>query len=188
MVKLVGGDEQFVGRCAALAGCVFDDQIFTCGLVGSRSDGTLSHFEEPADAMLLMHHVIAGFELHKVDGLTATFRGFCLSRGRCTSGQVAFGKQRDFRRVVNESVDGTRSDAVEVGDSRFVDGTLESNKGTLRSCSDGDGIAGIKKTFDTGCGFDFIPAIFAGIGSVELNVSFPAWVHAETRELPYVVP
>ena len=61
----------------------FDDQIFACCLVGARSDGTLSHFEEPADAMLLMHHVIAGFELHKVNGLTATFRCFCLSRIRC---------------------------------------------------------------------------------------------------------
>ena len=64
LVKLIGGDEQFVGRGAAFAGCVFDDQIFACGLVGTRSDGTLAHFEEPADAMLLVHHVIAGLELH----------------------------------------------------------------------------------------------------------------------------
>ena len=64
LVKLIGGDEQFVGRGAAFAGCVFDDQIFACGLVGARSDGALAHFEEPADAMLLVHHVIAGLELH----------------------------------------------------------------------------------------------------------------------------
>ena len=64
LIKLIGGDEQLVRRCTALGRRVFDDQVFTGGLVGAGANGALAHFHESADAVLLMHHVIAFFEFH----------------------------------------------------------------------------------------------------------------------------
>ena len=76
LVELVGGDEQFVRRGAALGRRIFDDQVFASGFVGAGADGALAHFDEPADAVLLVHHVIAFFEFHQVDGLAPAFRRF----------------------------------------------------------------------------------------------------------------
>ena len=76
LVELVGGDEQFVRRGAALGRRIFDDQVFASGFVGAGADGALTHFDEPANAVLLVHHVIAFFELHQVDGLAPAFRRF----------------------------------------------------------------------------------------------------------------
>ncbi len=131
LVELVGGDEQFVRRRAAFAGSVFDDQVFAGGLVLAVADGTLAHLDEPADAMLFVHDVIARFEFHQVDGLAAAFRRFRLSCGGCAAGQVAFGEQGDFRGVVHETVDGARADALEIRDAGFVDRTLQSGECAL---------------------------------------------------------
>ena len=76
LVELVGGDEQFVRRGAALGRRIFDDQVFASGFVGAGADGALAHFDEPANAVLLVHHVIAFFEFHQVDGLAPAFRRF----------------------------------------------------------------------------------------------------------------
>ena len=76
LVELVGGDEQFVRRGAALGRRIFDDQVFASGFVGAGADDALTHFDEPANAVLLVHHVIAFFELHQVDGLAPAFRRF----------------------------------------------------------------------------------------------------------------
>lgn len=59
LVELVGGDEQFVRRGAALGRRIFDDQVFASGFVGAGADDALTHFDEPANAVLLVHHVIA---------------------------------------------------------------------------------------------------------------------------------
>ena len=53
-IQLIGGDEQLVGRGAALAGRVFDDKVFARGLVRPGADGALPHLQETADAVLLM--------------------------------------------------------------------------------------------------------------------------------------
>ena len=45
-------------------------------IIGAGADGALTHFDEPANAVLLVHHVIAFFELHQVDGLAPAFRRF----------------------------------------------------------------------------------------------------------------
>ena len=76
LVELVGGDEQLVRRGAALGRRIFDDQVFASGFVGAGADGALAHFDEPANAVLLVHHVIAFFEFHQVDGLAPAFRRF----------------------------------------------------------------------------------------------------------------
>ena len=58
--------------------------------------------------------------------LRRRFGVFSLSCGGCAAGQVAFGEQGDFRGVVHETVDGARSDAIEIRDAGFVDRTLQS--------------------------------------------------------------
>ena len=106
LVELVGGDVQFVGGRVAFAGRVFDDQVFTRCFRTGRADLALLHASEPADAMLLMDHVIAGFKLHQIDGFAAAFRGFGLSDRTGTASQVTFGQQRDPSVLVNEPVYG----------------------------------------------------------------------------------
>lgn len=123
--------------------------------------------------MLSVHDVIARFEFHQVDGLAAAFRRFRLSCGGCAAGQVAFGEQGDFRGVVHETVDGARSDAIEIRDAGFVDRTLQSGECALGRGRDRHRIAGVEQSFDAGGRFVFVTAVFTGFGGIKLDVAFP---------------
>ena len=137
--------------------------------------------------MLFVHDVIARFEFHQVDGLAAAFRRFRLSCGGCAAGQVAFGEQGDFRGVVHETVDGARSDAIEIRDAGFVDRTLQSGECALGRGRDRHRIAGVEQSFDAGGRFVFVTAVFTGFGGIKLDVAFPGGVDAEAGEFPHVM-
>ena len=70
LVELVGRHGQPVGRLAALAGGVLDDEV----LAGGAADGALHHLDEPAHAVLLVDDEVAGPQLQRVD-LVAPARG-----------------------------------------------------------------------------------------------------------------
>ena len=86
--------------------------------------------------MLLVHHIVAGFQLHQVDSLAPAFRGFGLGRGTGAARQVAFGQQRDAGGRVDESVDGLCTDRLEPGDAGLVDRALESGERAVRGGGD----------------------------------------------------
>ena len=186
-IQLIGGDEQLVGRGAALAGRVFDDKVFARGLVRPGADGALPHLQETADAVLLMDHVVSGFELHQVDCLAAALGGLRLTGRTGPSGQVAFGEQRGLRRRVDEPVDGLGADDVERGDAGLVDGSLQSCERALRGRGDGDLVPCVDEPLDAGRGLRLVTAVFARVAGGELHVVRAAGVHAETGEVPHVV-
>ncbi len=188
LVELVGGNEQLVGRRPTLAGRVFDDQILTRGTAVADACGALPHFDEPPDAMLLMHDVIAGLQFHQVDGLATTLRRFRLAYGGCAAGQVAFGEQCDFRGVVDESVDGAGADAIEIGDACLVDGAFQTIQRPLRARGHGHRIAGVEQSLDAGGGLLLIAAVFSGIGGIDADVPGLTVVHTETGEFPHIMP
>ena len=83
-VQLVRGHEESVGCAAALGGGVLDDQVFLHGLhavdgcgAGHRAGG---HLDEAADAVALVHHVVAGVQGERVDGVAAAARLKLLAR------------------------------------------------------------------------------------------------------------
>ena len=186
-VELVGGNEQFVRRGAALARRVFDDQVFACGRVRAGADGALAHLHETADAVLLVHHVVAGLELHQVDGLAAAFRGFGACGGAGATGQVAFGEQRDLRLRVDETVDGGGTDGVEARDTRLIDGAFEPCERALRGCGDGDRVAFVDQSFDACRGLAFVTAVFAGRFGGEAHAARAGGVHVEIGQFDDVV-
>ena len=153
LVKLVGGNVQFVGGGVAFTGRVFDDQVFPRRFRAGRADLALLHAGVSPDAMLLMNHVIAGLELHQVDGLAPTLRCLGLSDGAGTAGQVAFGEQGDSRVPIHEPVDGSRTQYVKARDAGLVDGSFESGERSLGSGGDGHDESGVNQPFNTGGGF-----------------------------------
>ena len=187
LVELVGRDEQLVGRCAAFARRVFDDQVFARRPVGAGADGALAHADEPADAVLLVHHVVAGLQLHQVDGLAAALRRFRLAGGGGAAGQVAFGEQRDLGRRVDEAVDGLRADHREAGDAGLVDRALEPRERAGRGGGDGDVDPLADEPLDAARGLRLVAAVCARVGRCEADVAGQARVDAEARQSVDVV-
>ena len=185
LIKLIGGDEQLVRRCTALGRRVFDDQVFTGGLVGAGANGALAHFDEPADAVLLMHHIIALFEFHQIDGLTPTLRRFGHSNRRASTGQVAFGEQGDFGGLAHESIDSLRPDGIERGDAGGVERTLQTGQGAGSSGGDSDMEPGFQQTVDALRSFSLVSSEFRWILRVELHMAGQCGVHTETGETNY---
>ena len=70
LVELVHRHEQPVAGLAALAGCVLDDEV----LAGRAVHGAVDELDVASDAVLLVHDVVAGLELERVDLLAATRR------------------------------------------------------------------------------------------------------------------
>ena len=66
LVELVGRHVQPVGRLAPLAGRVLDHQVFP----DRALDAAAGHLLVPADAVLLVHDVVTGGELERVDAAT----------------------------------------------------------------------------------------------------------------------
>ena len=101
LVELVGGDEQPVAGLAALARRVLDDQVFPGGAV----DGALHQLDVPADAVLLVHHVVAGLQLQRVDGVAPPARHLAHvpGRGAPPAGDVVAGEQHEPGRLVDEA-------------------------------------------------------------------------------------
>src|SRR5665647_1949113 len=69
-VELVGGHEQLVARVAALGRRVFEHEVLALGLhrvAAAAGHLALGEFDEPADAVGLVHDVVAGLELQRVD-------------------------------------------------------------------------------------------------------------------------
>ena len=110
-----------------------------------------------------------------------------MSRRRRSTSQVAFGKQDDLRRVVDETVNRARPYAIEVGDARFVDRTFETRQRTLSTGGYGHRITGFKQSFDAGSRFLSTAAEFPRIDRIKLKVTLPRGIHAKTGELPYVM-
>ena len=92
-----------------------------------------------------------------------------------------------FRGVVHETVDGARSDAIEIRDAGFVDRTLQSGECALGRGRDRHRIAGVEQSFDAGGRFVFVTAVFTGFGGIKLDVAFPGGVDAEAGEFPHVM-
>ncbi len=134
-----------------------------------------------------MHHIIAGLELHEIDGLTTAFRRFVMPHRRCTARQITFGEQGDLCRVVDETVDCAGSYAFEVGDAGLVDRTLETCQRALRAGRHGHGITGFEQSLDARRGLLLIASEFPRTGGVNLNMTLPRGIHTETRELPYIM-
>ena len=186
LVELVGGDEQLVRRGAAFARRVFDDQVFARGLCVPGSDGTLTHLDEPADAMLLVHHIVAGLQLHQVDGLAPPFRGFGLGRGAGAAGQVAFGQQRDAGGRVDESVDGLCTDRLEPGDAGLVDRALESGERAVRGGGHRHLQAGVDQSLDAGGRAMLVAPVFGRRMSRQRDASGTGGLDGEAGEPPHV--
>ncbi len=83
-VQLVRGHEESVGCAAALGGGVLDDQVFLHGLHPvdgcGAGHGAGGHLDEAADAVALVHHVVAGVQGERVDGVAAAARLKLLAR------------------------------------------------------------------------------------------------------------
>ena len=83
-VQLIRGHKETVGRAAALGGGVLDDQVFLHGLHavdgGGAGHGAGGHLDEAADAVALVHHIVAGVQGERVDGVAAAARLKLLAR------------------------------------------------------------------------------------------------------------
>ena len=187
LVELVGGNEQLVRRGAAFARRIFDDQVFARGLRVRRADGTLAHLDEPADAMLLVHHIVAGFQLHQVDGLAAALRGLGLGRGASAARQVAFGQQRDAGGRVDESVKGLRTDRIEPGDAGLVDRALETGERAVRGGGHRHIQPRVEQPLDARGGTGLVATVFGRRVRGEPHPPRQAVVHAEIGQTPDVM-
>ena len=74
LVQLVAGHEEPVARLAALAARVLDDQVLARRRVGAGADGPLHQLDEPADPVLLVHHVVVRPQLQGVDDVAPPAR------------------------------------------------------------------------------------------------------------------
>ena len=117
-VQLVGGHEEAVGRAAALGGGVLDDQVFLHGLHavdrGCTSHRAGGHLDEPADAVAFVHHVVAGVQRERVDGVAAAACLEFLSGGAsgcvgsAAAEQFGFGEDGELRLLNEEACGGGR--------------------------------------------------------------------------------
>ncbi len=101
LLQLVGGDEEPVAGLAALGRGVLHHQV----LAGGALDGALHHLDVAADAVLLVHDVVAADQGQRVDGLAAP-RGHPphVLGGRALPRQVGLGEHRQFQHRVDEAV------------------------------------------------------------------------------------
>ena len=102
LVELVGGHVEPVAGLAALAGGVLQDEVFPVGAV----DGALHQLDVAADAVLLVHHVVAGLELQRVDGVAppAGHLAHVLGGRAAPAGDVVAGDDREPGALVDEAV------------------------------------------------------------------------------------
>ena len=102
-VEGVGGDEQPVAGVAPLARRVLHHQVLTGGTAGRP----LHHVDVLADAVLGVHHVVTGFERHRVDRVTPP-AGHPRSRGlridAAGTGEVGLRQDRQPGIAQNEAV------------------------------------------------------------------------------------
>ena len=93
LLQLVGGDVEAVAGLAALGGGVLDDQV----LAGRALHGALHHLDVAADAVLLVHDVVAGLQGERVDGLAAAGRHpAAVLAGGLLPGQVGLGQDGEL--------------------------------------------------------------------------------------------
>ncbi len=105
LVQLIGGDKQPVPWRAALGRGILQDQIFA-DAVATTGDLALDEFDEPADAVLFMHHGIAGQQLQRVHGVPPLGRHAPHVLGGAGGGpsqQVSFGQQPQFETVQDKT-------------------------------------------------------------------------------------
>ena len=101
LVELVGRHVEPVGGLAALGGAVLQDEV----LPGRALHLALLHLDVAADAVLLVHDVVAGLELERVDLLLAPGRHLAhVLGGRALAGQVVAGEHRQAEAGVDEPV------------------------------------------------------------------------------------
>ena len=104
LVQLVARHVQPVRRLTPPARRVLDHQV----LPGGAGRGPRGHLHVPADAVLLVHHVVAGLELQRVDATAppAGHPAHVPGRGQPgrVPGQVALGEQGDLRGGPDEAV------------------------------------------------------------------------------------
>ena len=101
LVERVGRDEELVRWVAALGGAVLEDEV----LAHRPLHLALPHLHEPADAVLLVHDVVAGLELERVDLLLAA-RGHPahVAGGGLLAGEVLAGEHDQGGVVEGEPV------------------------------------------------------------------------------------
>ena len=111
LLQLVGGDVEPVAGLAALGGGVLDEEV----LAGRALHGALHHLDVAADAVLLVHDVVARLEGQRVDGLAATGRHPAqVLAGGALPGQIRLGEHGQLQRRVDEAVvDGSARDVHE---------------------------------------------------------------------------
>ena len=101
LVERVGRDVEPVRRAAALGGAVLEDEV----LADRAADLALLHLHEAADAVLLVHDVVAGRQLERVDLPLAAGRHLAHVAGRgLLPGQVLAGEQHQPVGLVDEAV------------------------------------------------------------------------------------
>jgi hypothetical protein len=82
----------------ALARRVLDDEV----LPRRAGDGALHHFDEPAHTVLLVHHEVAGLQLHRIDRALAAARQPGEVARRCTLPEHVGLSQHDELRGVRQ--------------------------------------------------------------------------------------
>ena len=105
LVERVGWYEEAVGGLAALGGRVFDDEVVARGCGVSSPDCARDQLDEASDTVLVVDDVVPGVQGQRVDALAPT-RGHTshVARGGAgTSGEVAFGEDRDLEVGCDES-------------------------------------------------------------------------------------
>ena len=101
LVQRVHRHVEPVARLAALGGGVLDHQV----LPDRAGDAALHHLHVPADAVLVVHHRVAGGELQRVDRVLAPDRHLAGGLvGGALPGQVAGGEHGQLDRVGDEAV------------------------------------------------------------------------------------
>ena len=101
LVERVGRHVEPVGGTATLGGAVLQDEV----LPGRAADLALPHLDEPADAVLLVDHVVAGGQLERVDLALAPGRHPAHVAGRGSlPRQVVAGQQHQPVGRVHEPV------------------------------------------------------------------------------------
>ena len=164
-IQLVGGHEEAVGCAAALGGGVLDDQVFLHGLHavdrGCTSHRAGGHLDEPADAVAFVHHVVAGVQRERVDGVAAAACLEFLSGGAsgcvgsAAAEQFGFGEDGELRLLNEEACGGGRLAHLDDAVFEFASGVgFEAGS--------------------AGCGYGGCP--FAGVEEVDESVSGAAAV------------
>ena len=114
LVERVGGHVQPVARLAPLGRRVLDDQVLALAAV----DRAAHHLDVLADAVLLVHDVVAGLELDGVDRVAAPRRqpAGVLRQRPTLAGEVGLGEERELeRRCDQPAVEAPGGDVDDAG-------------------------------------------------------------------------